>query len=130
MAGRPPGADVRMSAAPLRHQNIPESLPIRRLSIVEIFQPVHILKIEREGTFRAVNFDGDMVFASEGKPGRLEVGQSAILKAADEYGGIINRYFAHSLSGLSAEALAFAALVHERTFLDESMHQATNFFEF
>src|SRR5207302_2789227 len=119
----------RMIAAGLGDENVAEALAVGGLSVVEKFQAIHVFEIEVERAFGTVNLDDNVVLATESEAGGFEIGQSAIFKAAQERGGVIDGNLAHFLSAFSAEALAFAGFVHERAFFDERVHEATNFLE-
>src|SRR3954471_8731425 len=119
-----------MSAATLRDEDIAEALAIRRLGIVEELEAIEVFEIEGERTFGTVDLDLDMIFAPERKAGSFQIGESAVLEAADEHGSVIDGDFAHFLRAFAAEPLALAGFVHDRPFFDEGVHQAADLFEF
>ncbi len=130
VTGRPPLADVGMDAAGLGHENIAKAFAVAGIGVVEELEAIHVFEVEAERALGAVDFDFDVVLAAQGEAGGFEVGKRAVLKAADEHGGIVHGDFAHFLGGLGGQALAFATGIHEGTFLDEGMHQAAYFLKF
>jgi hypothetical protein len=126
----PPGAEVRVRAAGLGDEDVAETLAVGGVGGVEELQAVHVLEVEVEGALGAVDLDFDVVLAAEGEAGGFEVGDGAVLEAADEERGVVDGDPAHALAGLGAEALAFAAAVHEGTLLDERVEQAGDFLKF
>src|SRR5437667_12015133 len=71
-----------------------------------------------------------MVLSPEREPRCFQIGQSSIFEAANEHGRVIDSDLAHFLGRLAAETLPFAALIHDGPFLDESVHEAADLFEF
>ena len=101
-----------MGASSLGYQNVPEALSIRRLAVVEKLQAVHVFKIEMQRAFGSVDLNFDMILAAEGETGGFQIGEGAILESSDKHRGVIHGDLAHFTIGLSAQALAFAGIVH------------------
>src|SRR2546426_10430939 len=66
----PPLAYIGVDAAGLRHQDVPEALPVgRRPAIVE-FEPVHVFEIEAKRPRRAIDLEQHLVLPSRRAPRR------------------------------------------------------------
>ncbi len=130
VARTPPVCNVRMDSVRLRDQNIAETLTVFRIVVVEELQPVHVLEIKIQRASAAVDFNRDMVLASEGGAGGLEIGQRPVVETPDERRGVIHRHLAPLLDRFGRRARNLAGLARQRTFLDERVHQAADFLEF
>lgn len=118
-----------MGAAGLCDEDVAETLAVAGIFVVKELEAVHVFEIEADGAFASVDFEGDVVLASERKPGGFEIGECSVLESTDEQRRIVHGDFAHLSASLASEPGTFSARIFDGTFLDESVHQAANFAE-
>lgn len=122
VAGRPPVSDVGLDVVAFGDEDVAETAAVFGVVAVVVFQFVHVLEIEVEGAFIAVDFDFDMIFAAEGIAGGFEVGHDAVFHPAEEGGGVGHvhpAHFADAFDGLG-----------EGAFGNEGMDESANLREF
>src|ERR1051326_9137325 len=126
---RPPLSDIGMRLASLCDEDIAEALAILGQGVIEKLQPIHVFKIEGESAFGPVDFEAKLVFSPERKTSRFQIGNGPVFKPAEEQRGIIDGYFAHLLARSRSKAFLLCALIFQRPFGDEGVHQAANLLE-
>jgi hypothetical protein len=105
----------------MRHHDISPRPGLCVLGGVKVAQGVHLLEVEADSPFFAVNFDAILVLVAGGEAGSLEVADGARIHFADEERGVIDADFAF-LSPPRAGAAGdspLGAFGGQKAFLDE-----------